>query len=63
MYHQDYEFLHTVEGKREKSLDCLLAQRDLSEKKKWMSRSIDDEMKQEMSLPVLSPLYLETNYI
>ena len=47
MYHQDYEFLHTVEGKREKSLDCLLAQRDLSEKKKWMSRSIDDEMKQE----------------
>lgn len=33
MCHQGYEFLHTIEGKWEKSLDCLLAQRDLSEKK------------------------------
>jgi len=37
-YHQGYEFLHTIEGKWEKSLDCLLAQRDLSEKKKRMPK-------------------------
>ena len=49
MYHKGCEFLQAIEGKWEKSLDCLLAQRDLSENKmnvkdqlmmKWSKRCL-----------------------